>query len=216
MIHFLTMAAARQRLLRKVSPVGQAYFTTPGTFTWTCPEGVTEVSLALVGTGGQGKYSNTSSQRALGAGGNVRYINKVPVVPGQTYDITIPNKPSGQTSRDVSALGYTSSSPLSVTVKGGNGSPTKSTTSSSIRGGSVGFLDVGDYTGAGIDLKTFQAVAQDTAGPSTRGWPGAAFGGGGGLYQASSGGYSGAPGGGAVRIIWGDNRAFPDQNIGDL
>lgn len=215
MIHFLTMAAARQRLLRKVSPVGQAYFTKPGTFTWTCPEGVTEVSLAMVGTGGRGKYNTSSSLRAVGAGGNVRYINKVPVVPGQAYPITIPNKPSGQASLDVSALGYTSSSPLTATVKGGNGSPSKSTSFSSIRGGTVGLLGSGtDYTGSGIDLTTFQPVGP---GISTNGHPGGEFGGGGGLYHLSSGGgYSGVAGGGAVRIIWGKNRAFPNLNIGDL
>ena len=213
MVQFLIMAAAKQRH-RNRSPVGQAYFTTPGTFTWTCPEGVTEVSLAMVGTGGRGKYSNTSSQRALGAGGNVRYINKVPVVPGQAYAITIPNNPSGQASLDVSALGYTSSSPLTATVKGDNGSPTRSTSSSSIRGGTVGLLGSGtDYTGSGIDLTTFQPVGP---GIRTNGYPGGEFGGGGGLYQASSGGYSGVAGGGAVRIIWGEGRAFPDQNIGDI
>jgi hypothetical protein len=38
--------------------------------------------------------------------------------------------------------------------------------------------------------------------------------GGDGLY--SQGQASAAGGGGAVRIIWGDNRAFPSTNTGDL
>jgi hypothetical protein len=33
--------------------VGQALFDTPGTFTWTPPAGVTSVSVACIGGGGE-------------------------------------------------------------------------------------------------------------------------------------------------------------------
>mgnify|MGYP005619689857 FL=1 len=46
---------------------GQAEWTTPGTYNWTVPAGVTEVSILCVGGGGGG--GSASPQDADGGGG---------------------------------------------------------------------------------------------------------------------------------------------------
>ena len=64
-------------------PAGQQEFTTPGTFSWVAPSGVTTVSVVAVG-GGAGGYANSG-----GAGGELRYINNVSVTPGQSYTVVV-------------------------------------------------------------------------------------------------------------------------------
>lgn len=208
-MHSMIMAASHQRKLRLKKPVvgGQALFQTSGTYKWKCPEGVTKVSVALVGSGGSGYWEN----RQVGAGGNVRWINDIDVVPGTEYNIFIPTQrqaKSLQADNSTSAFGYTAASPLSTVVKGANGSPSiQSLGSTSRAGGSVGYVGTGT-TSRGIDLKTFGPVEGGGYPRFNGGWAG-----GGGGYGNSASGLGGV---GAVRIIWGENRAFPDLNIGDL
>lgn len=144
----------------------------------------------------------------VGAGGNTRYINDVDVIPGNVYNIQIPiQRNLGTTAADntTSALGYSANSTLNAVVKGANGTPSGQYLSSSSRfGGAAGLVPAGT-NGRGLDLKTFLPTAPvDYAGGHA---------GGGGGYLGSSGRKGSV---GAVRIIWGENRAFPDQNIGDL
>jgi hypothetical protein len=71
-------------------PVGQAQFTTFGTYTWTCPEGVYSVSAVCIGAGGTGSSSQFNAVPAYaGGGGGLGYKNNIPVVPGQTYTIQV-------------------------------------------------------------------------------------------------------------------------------
>ena len=64
-------------------PAGQQEYTTPGTYSWVAPTGVTSVSVVCVG-GGAGGYANSG-----GAGGELRYINNVSVTPGQSYEVKV-------------------------------------------------------------------------------------------------------------------------------
>jgi hypothetical protein len=66
---------------------GQAEFTTPGTYTWTAPEGVYAVSAVTVGGGGGGA-GNTNAGSGAG-GGALGWKNNIPVVPGQTYTVVV-------------------------------------------------------------------------------------------------------------------------------
>jgi hypothetical protein len=66
---------------------GQAEFTTPGTFSWTAPEGVTSVSVVCVGAGG-GSAANTSSASGAGGGG-LGWKNNISVTPGLSYTVTV-------------------------------------------------------------------------------------------------------------------------------
>ena len=65
---------------------GQKEFTTPGTFQWTCPTGVTQVSVVCVGGGGGGskRWSNGG-----GGGGGLAFKNNISVTPGESYTVKV-------------------------------------------------------------------------------------------------------------------------------
>lgn len=67
--------------------LSNAFYGTAGTYTWTVPAGVTSISVAGVGGGGGG--SQKASGGSGGAGAQLKYINNIPVTPGDTYTIVI-------------------------------------------------------------------------------------------------------------------------------
>ena len=62
-------------------------FNTPGTYSWTVPDGVTSISVAGIGGGGGG--SQKSAGGSGGGGGLVNYVNTITVVPGTTCTIVV-------------------------------------------------------------------------------------------------------------------------------
>ena len=71
--------------------VGQQEFTTPGTYSWTAPEGVTNVSVVAVGGGGGGSIGGFSGTgyATSGGGGGLGWKNNITVVQGQTYTVVV-------------------------------------------------------------------------------------------------------------------------------
>jgi hypothetical protein len=69
------------------SPAGQAEYTTPGTYSWTCPAGVTSVCVVCVGGGGGGYGNNVYA--GGGGGGALSWCNDIPVVPGYPYTVVV-------------------------------------------------------------------------------------------------------------------------------
>ena len=69
--------------------VGQVEYTTPGTYSWTAPEGVVSVSVVCVGGGGAGFSSATVTARATGGGAGLGWKNNITVVPGQSYTVVV-------------------------------------------------------------------------------------------------------------------------------
>src|SRR5690606_17246111 len=67
----------------------QIEFTTAGTFSWTVPDGVYEVSAVAVGGGGGGSSAGFARGTGGGGGGGLVWANKVPVVPGQVLTIGV-------------------------------------------------------------------------------------------------------------------------------
>jgi hypothetical protein len=65
-----------------------AEYTTPGTYSWTAPEGVTSVSVVAVGGGGGGNRG-TSTNAGGGGGGGLGWKYSIPVVPGQSYPVVV-------------------------------------------------------------------------------------------------------------------------------
>lgn len=168
---------------------------------FTVPTGVYSVNIALVASG-----QNATAFKS-GDGGNLRYQNDIPVIPGQTYTVVC-----GSNGGLSSALGLTSNTPLSATVKGANGSAGRTVGTPGIsQGGSAG--GGGGVTGSGINLTTWTYVPAAASASS-----GGVAGGGGGVYRNANSNlnqqYSGASG--AVRIIWGPDRGFPNKKIGNL
>ena len=79
------------------TPTGEALYTSPGTYTFTVPAGVSYISMVAVGAGGT-SYSTTSSTTAKpreypGSGGGLRYLNDLPVTPGETFTVIVPEIP---------------------------------------------------------------------------------------------------------------------------
>lgn len=72
---------------------GEQSYTTPGTYNWLCPTGVTSISVVTVGGGGAGCAYFGSG----GTGGGLGWKNNITVVPGQQYTVVVgsggPNLP---------------------------------------------------------------------------------------------------------------------------
>ena len=67
-------------------PPGQVVFDTPGTTTWTVPNGVTSVSVVCIGAGNNG---GQSSGLHPGGGGALVYGNNIPTTPGATINLQV-------------------------------------------------------------------------------------------------------------------------------
>ena len=76
------------RLVRVVS-IGEQSFTTPGTYSWTAPDGVTSVCVVCVGGGGAGMSTWGGSSAPGGGGGGLGWKNNIAVVPGQSYTVVV-------------------------------------------------------------------------------------------------------------------------------
>ena len=166
-----------------VDVVGQQEYTTPGTYTWIAPNGVTSVCVVAVGAGGSGMGSGGPGGFSGNAGGGLGWKNNITVTPGQSYTIQVgePNNTnsapwqSGQGSTYYEGPGD-SYFINATTVKGGSGWLNNSGTGSyQTYGGNY----VGDGGGNG----------GQGGGPWTYDPYGAGAGGGGG-----AGGYVGAGG----------------------
>lgn len=72
-------------------PDGQAEYTTPGTYSWTAPAGVTSVSAVAVGGGGGGvSVGATGGQGGHGGGGGgLGWTNNISVIPGSSYTVVV-------------------------------------------------------------------------------------------------------------------------------
>lgn len=177
------------------SPSGQVVMTAAST-DWTCPAGVTEVSILCVGRGGP---YNGSGGRHGGGGGSLSYRNNVAVVPGRTYRVFIDTsvtyvldltsfavlcRANAATDR-TGAAAYTANGETSFA--GGDGGSGFSSTVAGGGGGAAGYSGVGG-NGAGW-----------TTSAGTGATAGSGGGGGGGQARGSSSGRCG--GGGGVGLL---------------
>jgi len=129
------------------SDSGEEVFTTPGTYEWTAPPGVTSVSAVAVGGGGSGSVAGTLGgtvyRGAGGGGGGLGWRNNISVTPGSKYTVVVGAGGPG----------------AAVTVAGGayagqSGGDSYFINTSTVRGGGGGAAGVtggagGTWTGAG-------------------------------------------------------------------
>lgn len=64
---------------------GQVAYTTPGTYSWTCPSNVTSVCVVAVGGGAGGVWDEISG----GSGGGLGWKNNISVTPGNSYTVVV-------------------------------------------------------------------------------------------------------------------------------
>lgn len=114
-------------------------FTTPGTYTWVAPAGVTSVSALIVAGGGGGAGSNTtgSGPRGGGGAGGLYWEPGITVTPGNSYSITVGlGGQGGYGSGENNAANGQNSSAFGFTAIGGGGGGTY--VSATVQGGSGG------------------------------------------------------------------------------
>lgn len=184
------------------SPVvpGQVEYTTPGTYSWTVPTGITSISAVCVGAG--------ASHPGGGGGGGLRYINDLSVTPGETLTVIVGQSyfyslaEDSSIKRGSNILVYGGGAGLggSYNWYGGTGS----TIGAGIYGGTIGGgnggvgganggstggggAGAGGYSGNGGNGGNYSSTA-----------PQAGSGGGGG---GGGGGYEAGAGGGGVGIL---------------
>ena len=70
-------------------------FTTPGNGTWTCPAGVTQIRVEVIGAGGGVTAPSNNNSRGGGGGGAYAQRTVFNVTPTTTYNFTVGAGSSG-------------------------------------------------------------------------------------------------------------------------
>ena len=165
----------------KSGPSGQQEYTTPGTYSWVAPAGVTSVSVVCVGPGG------------TSYGGSLGYKNNYAVTPGNSYTVVVGAGGASTDSYFVST----------AVVKGGHGNTTPSYAGDG--GGNGGFsqgnASQGGGGGAGGYSGNGGAGADNSGSGNTSGSGGTGGGGGGGGATDDGSGTAVGAGGGGVGIL---------------
>lgn len=168
---------------------GQSIYTSPGSYTWYAPAGVTSVSALAVGGGG-GKTSTLG-----GRGGGLGYRNAAAVSPGQAVDLVVgAGAPGGtQAAQQSWMFSQYSFGGNAVYGQGGGGGQYAGGFPQGGQGGTT-------TTQAGSGAGGYAFYGGDGGGFGTSGQPGSGGGGGGGglIYQS---GQWNAGGGGGVGIF---------------
>ena len=215
-------------------------FTTPGTYTWTAPVGVTSVSVVCVGGGGGGVRVPYSSSRTSGAGGGgLAWKNNILVTPGQSYTVVVGSGGTVLTTPSNFTVHYAGTGGTSyfisegvVAAYGGAGGISFDTSGTGPALGGTYFGDGGGNGGAGgRTLSSFGSAGSGGAGgytgvggtgASTTGsapFNGAGGGGGGGHRSLLvSGSHAGGAGGGVGLYgqgLSGIGGTFSDSSLGN-
>ncbi len=172
-------------ILNTTPIVGEVVYDIPGTYSWTCPDGVT--SVCVVAIGGGGGASGGSGSHSGGGGGGLGFTNNISVTPGQTYPVVVGVAGNGRgfswTIQTYASSSHFISSSLYVGAGGGNGRLSTSSSSSTPSGNGGYFNGQGGGSGgAGGGIGT------GYSGPN-----GAVSGGGGGAGGYNSTGGAGGP-----------------------
>jgi gliding motility-associated-like protein len=153
---------------------GSTTFSTAGTTTWTCPSGVTTVTVQCWGGGGGGGGVATASNTASGGGAGGSYTsNTVTVVPGTTYSVTVGAGGTGGTTAGTNgnAGGSSSFNVTSIVAVGGPGG--------------TGGTAAGSYAG-GVGTATGNTAGTNFAGGNGAAGASTTIGGGGGGAAGST------------------------------
>ena len=193
---------------------GQAAYTSPGSYSWTCPSGVTLVCVVCIGGGGGGMhYPSGTYHMSGGAGGGLGYKNNISVTPGQSYTVVVGGGGLGGRYSAGSTAGGDSYFINTTTVKGGGGNPGRYSTSAPSTGGN--YVGDGGGNGGGVYVS-----GSSGSGPQGGGGAGGYSGDGGRGGQNVSGRYptngSGGGGGGGGNNASTDTKGYGGGGTGIL
>lgn len=180
---------------------GQASYTTPGTYSWVCPVGVTSVCVVCIGGGGGGVcYSGGTYSMSGGGGGGLGWKNNISVTEGQSYTVVVGSGGLAGYHSDGSTAGGDSYFIDTSTVSGSGGN--RGSYNIARDGGT--YVGDGGGNGGGVLL-----VNSNGNGPQGGGGAGgySGNGGSGGYKQVTSGAPTNGSGGGGGG---GGNNAFTD------
>lgn len=191
-----------------IASLRQATFTASGS--WTCPAGVTQISIDACGGGGGGAGGASGGTGGGGGGGAAAVIGrKITVVPGTVYTVTIGTGGAGGTTNSApGGVGGTTSLGTLLSLPGGVGGTRATTGGGGAAGGEGGLPGYDGYYSSSPSVSVAGAgggclLGAGGAGGATSqiGCKPGQFGGGGGggAGQAVTGG-DGA--GGFMRITW--------------
>ncbi len=169
-------------------------YSTAGTFTWTCPTGVTSVTIKAWGGGGGGGYATGNTSSAGGGGGGAFASSTVSVTPGTSYTVVVgAGGTAGLKSGPTAAGngGNSSFNTTSVVASGGTASAGTTTALANTSGGAGGTIAL--CTGT-------TKFAGGTGGTGLNTGTGAGGGGGGAAASISANGANGSGINGGVGI----------------
>lgn len=198
-------------------------YTTPGTYSWVAPTGVTKVSAVLVGGGGGSQIAYCACYctyfRTIGSGGGgggaLAYRNNVTVTPGSSYTVIVgakgnypyPNGGASSINWGGCVLTYANGGGGGQNVAGGSGGVPSGTYTNGYAGGAGGASGIpicslvgggGGGGAAGYGGKGANGGNVNGAGGNACACTGAAGGGSGGL---TCGNPRGGGGGGGVGLF---------------
>lgn len=196
---------------------GFAEFKNPGNWTWTCPDGVTQVLIEAIGGGGGGSMCD-GVLNGTGGDGATQIFKTLSVIPGKVYTLTIGAGGAGSSSPytgnnggntifdnillsrgGVSRAVANTSSILNQAQGGIGGVAGQSTANYS--GGAAGYNSPPGAGGGGASM--YGSGGAGGASTSSSGSNGQGYGAGGGAgWSVSAGRTGGAGGGGYMKIIY--------------
>lgn len=165
----------------------QVLFSTPGTYSWTVPNGVYSVSVVCVGGGGTVRFN-----RGAGGGG-LGYKNNIQTYPGQ--EITIVVGAGGDSANPGGDSYFNSLSIVSGKGGGGNTSQAIGGSFTGDGGGNGGGSAMGAASTAGAGAGGYSGDGGNAGSSSEFAANGSGGGGAGGDYSAAAGGRGDCGGG---------------------
>lgn len=182
--------SANSNSTASVTPAtGQTAYTSPGTYTFVVPAGVTSISAVVVAGGGGGAHSTRGMP---GGGGGLAYINNTSVTPGESLTVTVGAGGAGGVSFSGGQAGgnsqiYRGGTKLVRAIGGGAG------TNGGVPGSGGG---ADGYSGGAGGSGGYSSGSYGGGGGGAGGYSGSGGSGGNGSGNAGSAGTGGAGGGG--------------------
>lgn len=176
------------------APVGQVAYTTPGTYLWTVPAGVTSISAVCVGAGGGSLTLSVSSQHSGAGGGALAYVNNIQVYSGEQLTVVVGAGVAGGDGQD-----STVKRGSTILVGAGGGKVATRTTNTNAPGGSI-IVGTGGNGGAG-GVYTSATSGNGAGGGGAGGYSGSGGNGSSSSTMDSSNGTGGGGGGGARGLL---------------